>query len=298
MILKKIEKLSLCALVSMGMCIPQFGICDDQPEKKTPSKEELFAPDYINRLSQAYGHFIQKSLDNPILKLDFNSVVQGMQDGKNGKPSPMTEQEYEEAINLIQEYAYQDMSARNLEEAETFLKKNAKESGVIELEPGKLQYKVVQSGTGQQVTDETMPMINYTGKYLNGQVFGSSQENGGPISISLNQTIPGFRKAVLGMRQGEKRLIYIHPELGYGTSGQLLPNAMLIFEVEVTDVKPKPPETKAPAKDGDDSNDDDTIAALTYGPDEPPSDEAEDDDAYDDSDDSDEDDSIEMPVDS
>ena len=35
------------------------------------------------------------------------------------------------------------------------------------------------------------------------------------------------------MREGEKRRIYVHPELGYGTAGHLPPNSLLIFDIEV-----------------------------------------------------------------
>ncbi|MDB6081230.1 MAG: mip-D [Chlamydiia bacterium] len=214
--------------------------------KKELSKEELFSQASISKLSETYGHLINKGLDNPVLKLDFTAVIKGMQDAKAGKPSPMNEQEYEETINLLQEYAYQDLAARNLQEANKFMAENAKKDGVQELEPGKLQYLVIQDGKGDVVTENMIPSINYKGQYLDGTVFGSSDANNGPIALSLKQTIPGFRRGILGMKVGEKRRIFIHPELGYGTSGQLLPNALLIFEIEVTGVKPEPKE--APKK--------------------------------------------------
>jgi peptidylprolyl isomerase len=233
-------------------------------QAKKPTKEELFAPASISKLSETYGHLIQKGLENPILKLDFTSVIKGMQDAKNGKAAPMTEQEYEEAINLVQEYAYQDLANKNLQEANAFLKDNAKKSGVKELEAGKLQIMVLQEGKGDTVTEETVPTISYSGKYADGTVFGSSEQSGGPIAISLNSTIPGFRKGVLGMKKGEKRRLFIHPDLGYGMSGQLLPNALLIFDIEVTDVKPKPKEEPkdADADDGDDDDNGEDLAAA------------------------------------
>jgi peptidylprolyl isomerase len=44
------------------------------------------------------------------------------------------------------------------------------------------------------------------------------------------------------MKEGEKRTIYIHPDLGYGTSGMLPPNSLLTFEVEI--MKSHVPEEK------------------------------------------------------
>ena len=235
-------------------------------EKKQLSKEELFSQKNILKLSETCGHMIQKGLENPVLKLDFDAVVKGMQDAKAGKQSPMTEQEYESMMTQLQECAYQDLSERNLKDAERFLKDNAKKDGVKELEPGKLQYLILKDGTGEVVTEELRPTIKYSGQYLDGTVFGSSDSTNGPISISLKQTIPGFRKGVLGMKVGEKRRLFIHPELGYGTSGQLLPNALLIFEIEVTEVKPEPKEPKKVS--ANDDADDEQYAAENLFPDE------------------------------
>ena len=210
------------------------------PQKKGPTKEELFSDASLKKISETYGHLVARGLDNPVIKLNFEAVIQGMRDARAKKQAPMTEQEYEEAINLIQEFAFQDLAVKNLQEAEKFLKENATKSGVKELESGKLQYVILQEGKGDVVTEELRPTVNYSGKYIDGTVFGSSETSGGPISLSLKQTIPGFRKGIVGMKVGEKRRLFVHPELGYGTSGQLLPNSLLIFEVEVTDVKPEP----------------------------------------------------------
>ncbi len=210
--------------------------------RQMKTKEELLSQENIKKISQAYGHFVARSLDNPLLKLDFDAVIQGMTDAKNGTQSPMTEQEYEEAITQIQELAFQESAAKNLKEAEDFLSENAKKTGVQELEPGKLQILIEKEGNGEVVTESVMPVIHYTGSYINGTVFGSSVESKEPISLSLNQTIPGFKKGVLGMKVGEKRRIFIHPDLGYGTSGQLMPNALLVFDVEVVRVEPLPKE--------------------------------------------------------
>lgn len=228
--------------------------------KEKLSKEVVFSKDYIAKLSESYGHLIYKSLESPVVKLNFDSVIQGMQEARTGKAAPFNDQQYEEAVSLIQEYAFQDMAQNNLKEAEEFLKKNSKEKGVIELTPGKLQY--IQETPGkdgaQVVTEDMMPSVMYKGTYANGTVFGSTQESGEAVPIMLQQTIPGFRQAILGMKVGEKRKIFIHPDLGYGTSGQLSPNALLIFDIEVTKVEPAPKNQD----NADDDDDDDSLTAM------------------------------------
>lgn len=246
------------------------------PEAKKWTKEELYSQDFIQKLSLTHGQLIQKSLNNPVLQLDMTAVIQGMQDGKDGIPSPLTEQEYEEALGQIQEYAFQDMSEKNLQQANAFLKDNQKKKGIVELEQGKVQYMVLQQGSGAPVTDDTIPSVKYKGSYIDGTVFGTSENGSGPVSIPLDQTIPGFRKGVMGMKVGEKRRIFIHPDLGYGVYGQLLPNSLLIFEIEVVDVKPKPQDKKDANKLTSDADDDD------YDDDEDISDDDDDEDDNDD----------------
>jgi peptidylprolyl isomerase len=264
--LRHMTALSALLFAPMLFCAEEKAQGAPQAEHPKPKKEELLSPENVARISESYGHFVYKSLENPVLRLNFDSVIKGLNEAKAGTPSPMTEQEYEEAVSNIQEISFQEMAAKNLKDAEEFLAKNAKEEGVVELEKGKLQIKILQPGTGEEVTELTMPVLHYTGKYLDGTTFGNSYETGEPISINLHHTIPGFRQGVMGMKVGEKRRIFIHPDLGYGTSGQLLPNSLLVFEIEVTKVEPATKEESnedesddlSDSDDGDDISDDDS----------------------------------------
>lgn len=187
----------------------------------------------MNKLSEAFGHFIGRNLNSPGIKFDLESIIKGMRDGAAGKPAPMSDQEYEAMMIKVQEQAFKQLAEDNLKAANEFLTKNAKEDKVVVLEPGKLQYVILQEGKGPAVTEHSTPQIQYTGKYIDGTVFGSSEQSGGPITIPLDQTIPGFSKGILNMKEGEKRRLFVHPDLGYGTSGHLPPNALLIFDIEL-----------------------------------------------------------------
>lgn len=191
----------------------------------------------ISKVSEAFGNFIGRTLNNPSLgiKFDIEAVIKGIREGSEGKPSPMSERDYEEAVVILQEQGIKKLAEENLAKANDFLAKNAKNSGIIEIEPGKLQYEIIQKGDGPKVAEHTSPLIQYTGKFIDGTVFGSSEESG-PIRINLDRTITGFSKGLIGMEKGEKRRLFIHPDLAYGTKGDLAPNALLIFEVEVVNV--------------------------------------------------------------
>lgn len=192
-----------------------------------------FTQDESRKLSEAFGHLIGKSLHAPGFTFDLESIVRGIRDGAEGKESPLTPEQYEELLVRVQEHAYNEFAATNRKEADTFLAENAKAGHVVELEPGRLQYVILQPGEGSVVENHSAPLIHYTGSYLDGTVFGSTEQLGEPIAVPLDNTIPGFTRAIIGMKQGEKRRIYVHPDLGYGAESQLSPNALLVFDVEV-----------------------------------------------------------------
>lgn len=187
----------------------------------------------INLVSEAFGHFIGRNLNSPGVKFNLEAIISGIRKGANGDPAPMTDQDYESAMSKLQEHAFETMASENLAAANAFMEKNVNAEGVHEIEPGKLQYLTLSEGEGETVQPHATPLIHYTGKYLDGTVFGCSEEVGGPITIPLDQTIPGFSKGLLGMKEGEKRRLFIHPDLGYGTLGNLPPNALLVFDIEI-----------------------------------------------------------------
>lgn len=206
---------------------------DNKSSPTLPEGQSASSDTDMIQVSEAFGHFIGRNLKSPGVKFDLESIIKGMRDGAAGKPAPMTDKEYELAMLKLQEKAYKQLADDNLAEANKFLTDNLKTNKIVELEPGKLQYVIIQEGTGPVVTEKSQPQITYKGTYADGNEFSSSEEAGGPITIPLDQTIPGFSKGLLGMKEGETRKIFVHPDLGYGTSGQLPPNKLLIFEVHV-----------------------------------------------------------------
>lgn len=184
----------------------------------------------MKKVSEAFGHLIGKNIETIGIKFDLSAVLKGIQDSANGKNSPMSDVECVQAIAAVQETTFKLQAQDNLKQAEEFLVTNGKQKGIVALEEGKIQYKVEKPGKGATVTAHFSPLIRYVGKYLDGTVFGSSKED---EMITLDESIPGFSKGLLGMKEGEKRVLFIHPDYGYGTSGHLPPNSLLTFEVEL-----------------------------------------------------------------
>lgn len=207
---------------------------------KSDNKQEALVESHsqdIEKISESFGHLIGKNLTSLGFNFDMQAVVQGLKDSSLGKSAPMTEVECIQAITSIQEAAYKEQSAINLAKAEDFLKKNRKVKHVVTLEKGKVQFKVEKQGSGEILQPNLSPIIRYVGKFLDGSVFGQSMED---EPISLDEMIPGLKEGMAGMKEGEKRTIYIHPDLAYGTRGSLPPNSLLTFEIELVKADHKP----------------------------------------------------------
>jgi peptidylprolyl isomerase len=213
----------------------------DADQEVQPKKLE------ISKVSEAFGHLISKNIQSAGIKFDIAHVIKGLQDASSGKESPMTEMECIQAITAAQESFFQEQSAENLKKAQEFLSTNEKAENVISLEEGKVQYKVEQEGNGATVETHFSPLIHYTGKLLDGTVFGSSKED---ELMSLDEIIPGLKSGLIGMKEGEKRTIYIHPDLAYGSAGYLPPNSLLTFEIELVKANSPIPEQTETAISG------------------------------------------------
>ncbi len=235
----------LITLFSATVALSTLSADEPQQAKKAPSENQAAE---LSKLSEAFGHLIGKNLQTIGVKFDIAQVIKGLQDATAGIDSPMSEVECVQAISAVQERVFKEQSEENLKQAEAFLKTNAKNKKIKSLENGKVQYLVDQEGQGSTLEDHFSPLIRYTGKFLDGNAFSASKED---EKLYLDEIIPGLKAGLLGMKEGEKRTIYIHPELAYGTNGYLPPNSLLTFEIELVKanvVEPEQATPEAPAK--------------------------------------------------
>jgi len=105
-----------------------------------------------------------------------------------------------------------------------------------------LEYIEMEAGTGAQAEAGKTVSVHYTGKLQDGMVFDSSHSRGVPIEFPLGagRVIKGWDEGIAMMKVGSKAQLIIPPDLAYGergAGGVIPPNATLVFDVELVDVK-------------------------------------------------------------
>jgi FKBP-type peptidyl-prolyl cis-trans isomerase len=115
--------------------------------------------------------------------------------------------------------------------------------------PNELVMKELAPGTGTEtVRFRSAVLASYTGWLydgcapdMKGAMFDTS-EGKAPISfmIGVGRVIRGWDEGLVGMKEGEKRLLIIPPDKGYGANpapgGRIPPNSTLVFEVEMNKI--------------------------------------------------------------
>jgi len=104
-----------------------------------------------------------------------------------------------------------------------------------------LKYVELKIGDGREAKMGSTVKVFYTGTLENGKQFDSNVGMA-PYNVTIGKTrvIQGWTEGLQGMKAGGKRKLIIPAELGYGKDGfgnDIPPDATLIFEVEVTEVK-------------------------------------------------------------
>ncbi len=108
--------------------------------------------------------------------------------------------------------------------------------------PSGLRYKIVQKGSGAKAEKGKTVDVHYKGMFPDGKVFDNSYKRGNPISfpVGMGNVIPGWDEGIQLLQVGDKARLVIPSHLAYGSRGAggvIPPNATLVFDVELMDVK-------------------------------------------------------------
>jgi len=201
--------------------------------QKNPLKTELDSASYAagTKLAGTLKQMGMKELDKDAFFLAIKHVLEGSK--------PLMENKIaEKYLNSYLAKQKTSVAASNLADSEKWLGDNRKKEGVETLASG-LQYKILTVGKGASPGTNDKVTVHYIGTLTNGDVFDSSVKRGTPATFGVTQVIRGWTEALQLMKVGSKWMLYIHPDLGYGTSPRAPggPNMLLIFEVELLSIK-------------------------------------------------------------
>jgi peptidylprolyl isomerase len=137
----------------------------------------------------------------------------------------------------------EELEAKKEKEIEEFRNKMESIQDSLQVTESGLKYFItkknpdgVQPESGQTVS------VHYVGRLSDGKMFDSSYKRNKPLEfpVGVGRVIPGWDEGISLLKTGEKATLVIIPELGYGARGAgnvIPPNATLVFDVELVDVK-------------------------------------------------------------
>jgi FKBP-type peptidyl-prolyl cis-trans isomerase FklB len=194
------------------------------------------------KLSYTIGFRIGQSLKQDGLDVDAKVLTQAIQDVLSNSPLKMSMEDMQAAMQSFQQQQAKmqsDVAEKNLKAGQEFLAANKKKAGIVQTESG-LQYKVLTKGKGKKPKDTDTVVVNYRGTLITGEEFDSSYKRGEPVTFPVNGVIPGWTEALQMMETGSKWQLFIPSKLAYdthGAGGLIGPNATLIFDVELLEIK-------------------------------------------------------------
>ena len=204
------------------------------------------------KISYGYGMNVGNFFKRQSYDVDVDLLARGIRDVLGGTNTLLTEQQVQEAIagfqkevRAKQEEKNKQLVEKNKKVGDDFLAANAKKPGVVTT-PSGLQYKVTTEGTGEIPKNGDTVTVNYKGTLIDGTEFDSSYKRGQPATFNVNGVIKGWTEALLLMKSGSKRELYIPASLAYGDRAQgpkIEPGSTLIFEVELISTKSPTPTT-------------------------------------------------------
>lgn len=234
---------------------------ETQKDKPLVKKADTFQ-NSMDSVSYILGTNVYKNFQQGELGINDTFVLRGLRDAIQETDTVLSEEESRAIMQRFQQkmqakrkqqkgnrgeqgrgenrrQARQEKAQQNLKESQAFLKENRQKDGVKSTESG-LQYKVMEEGNGPTPSAEDTVRVHYKGKLKDGSEFDNSYKRNEPAEFPVNGVIQGWQEGLQLMKEGAEYKLFVPPELGYGQRGagrQIGPNEVLIFEVELMEVK-------------------------------------------------------------
>jgi FKBP-type peptidyl-prolyl cis-trans isomerase FkpA len=219
------RRLIIATLVTL-IAIPAFAA--DEP--KTEEQKTLYA----------IGLVVARELATfSLTPAELEFVKQGLTDAVTGKTPLVTAEAYGQKVQELAAARRKVQGEKLAAVGKEYIEKAAKEKGAVKTASG-LVYQSLKEGTGTAPGATDVVKVQYRGTFTDGKEFDSSYKRGQPAEFTLNSVIKCWMEGVQMMKVGGKAKLVCPPQIAYGESGAgavIPPNATLVFEVELLDVK-------------------------------------------------------------
>lgn len=217
------------------------GLSDQKAGTSTMKDDEL--AQVLGQLQQgadkdkngyAVGLSIGKNVKPILGYVDFEMIKRGIKDDLAGH-AKLDENEVSQTLQTLEQKRQEDESKKNKADGAAFLEQNKAKPGVKVTASG-LQYEILRPGHGRKATKADAVKVDYVGTLTDGTKFDSSYDRHQPATFPVTGVIPGWTEGLQLMNVGSKFRFVIPSEIAYGArgaGGQIGPDAVLVFEVEL-----------------------------------------------------------------
>lgn len=227
-----------------------------QDAAAAPAATPAAAPAYSDeQIFEAFGYLVGQRIGIAEFELTAGekaAALKGLEAAFGGEKDKFNPEAFGPEIQRVlggrQQAAMAKAAAKADAESQAyFTDLKANNPKILSTESG-LHYEVIAEGTGPKPTPTDTVRVHYTGTLVDGTKFDSSVDRGEPAEFPLNGVIPGWTEGLQLVGAGGKLKLHIPSKLGYGeqgAGGSIPPNATLVFDVELLEIKA--PAATAPA---------------------------------------------------
>jgi FKBP-type peptidyl-prolyl cis-trans isomerase FkpA len=204
-----------------------------------PVASEPLTPAELDKVMYALGQRLGMDLDDlSLTPHELAQVQKGLADAANGKPSAVDIQVYFPKVHALARERKLEAIAKTKDAGKAYANKAAAEPGATRLASGVI-FRSLTEGSGASPIATDNVKVNYEGRLINGTVFDSSAEHGGPMTSRLNQVISCWTVAVQMMKVGGKAQLVCPAETAYGDRSMgtaIRGGSTLVFNIELLDI--------------------------------------------------------------
>ena len=211
------------------LCASRFAFSVDSADDENLVKD-------IQSYSQRLGYEMAGDLEGPSDFHDLEYVIKGVQQYIQGGSidQEITEQEFES----LQKRFFERQAKQNRITAEATLQSLAQKSGIQRVRDNFILYEILEKGQGKQpLSKADSVLVRYEIVNACSEVIYSSDDKDACLK-PLDDFLPSIAQAMIGMVEGEKRRIYVHPDFSYGNFSRIKKDGLLIVDVSLRGIKP------------------------------------------------------------